>query len=544
MLYLRVMNPGVVPHEGYTLLGASTTRHAGVEGTTGQFGSGAKHFIRLCLAQGLNPIVYAGLLRLEFYTDPTRINDGLTETDFEVICCRMTGTDEAGQGFNRTVRTSMTTEFGMQDWTLEMGLREVLTNALDRARREAVAGGAAKDDDSYIDTVKVEVYEKTPRAKAGYTQVFAPYEGKVVDFARTYRKRFLHFGERENLRRIVLPKTDRNLTNRRVAVIFRDGVLVREIEWSDAPSLFDYNFPSARLPIDESRKLDDWTIAHKVGWALMNADAEVAAQVLRAVVDADPLPWEASAINAHSLTPSETNSKDVNDRIRETWGRGWEAAFGAAVACNNAMTGDMLVRKGRVAKRIRSAAFYEVAGRLGSIPTDVEVLTKSERAGRELVEADPTVVAAHEKIWTSLADFALVNGRELPPVKAFTTPMDAGSETRGFYEDGTCALHTDLKGDPRNPALVQTALEELAHHITGAGDACRDFQDYAFRVATACLLRVWELEADRHSASALDSMVVDDADHSSIQAPSSEDEILAADALVEAQAVIAGYSWL
>jgi hypothetical protein len=31
--------------------------------------------------------------------------------------------------------------------------------------------------------------------------------------------------------------------------------------------------------------------------------------------------------------------------------------------------------------------------------------------------------------------------------------------------------------------LMTTVLEELAHHITGATDMSRDFQDFAFTVA-------------------------------------------------------------
>ena len=52
MSYLVIQNPGVAPIEGFTLLGVSTTRDCGVEGTIGQFGSGNKHAINVLLRAG------------------------------------------------------------------------------------------------------------------------------------------------------------------------------------------------------------------------------------------------------------------------------------------------------------------------------------------------------------------------------------------------------------------------------------------------------------------------------------------------------------
>ena len=54
----------------------------------------------------------------------------------------------------------------------------------------------------------------------------------------------------------ILPKNNRNLGDRKAAVIYRRGVRVREFESSDQESLFDYNLND--LTIDESRKASDW----------------------------------------------------------------------------------------------------------------------------------------------------------------------------------------------------------------------------------------------------------------------------------------------
>jgi len=63
---LLIQNSGVAPTEGFTLLGVSTTRGCGVDGTIGQFGSGTKHAINVLLRAGLKVVIYCGKTRLEF----------------------------------------------------------------------------------------------------------------------------------------------------------------------------------------------------------------------------------------------------------------------------------------------------------------------------------------------------------------------------------------------------------------------------------------------------------------------------------------------
>ena len=41
--------------------------------------------------------------------------------------------------------------------------------------------------------------------------------------------------------------------------------------------------------------------------------------------------------------------------------------------------------------------------------------------------------------------------------------------------------HTDL-GVGQSHMLLQVALEEVVHHVTGAGDMSRDLQDFLFRL--------------------------------------------------------------
>lgn len=58
--------------------------------------------------------------------------------------------------------------------------------------------------------------------------------------------------------------------------------------------------------------------------------------------------------------------------------------------------------------------------------------------------------------------------------------MDAGCDVQGLYDHKTqtCYLSVDFDSNE------QIALEELAHYITGSSDYTRDFQDFAFRLAS------------------------------------------------------------
>ena len=53
----------------------------------------------------------------------------------------------------------------------------------------------------------------------------------------------------------------------------------------------------------------------------------------------------------------------------------------------------------------------------------------------------------------------------------------------GFYREGVVYLSLDF-ADGASVELRQTALEEVAHFVTGATDSSRDFQDFAFKLAT------------------------------------------------------------
>jgi hypothetical protein len=138
-----------------------------------------------------------------------------------------------------------------------LALREFVSNAIDRSIREH---GDWR-------SVRIEIVDETRvRAKRGHTRVFLPLTPEVLDFYNALGKWFLHFSEPESLDKAILLKANRNLGDRKAAVIYRRGVRVREFESLETESLFDYNLND--LTIDEARKASDWDVRHHCGQAL------------------------------------------------------------------------------------------------------------------------------------------------------------------------------------------------------------------------------------------------------------------------------------
>jgi hypothetical protein len=80
----------------------------------------------------------------------------------------------------------------------------------------------------------------------------------------------------------------------------------------------------------------------------------------------------------------------------------------------------------------------------------------------------------------------MTEGKEKPPFRLFEEVMKAETEKLGYYHDGMVYVRSDMVDHH------QTILEEFAHYVTGSTDLSRDFQDFAFRLATklALLLEV------------------------------------------------------
>ena len=140
------------------------------------------------------------------------------------------GTDPTtGASRSSTEDLGFVMTYGEKDWgDIALALREFVSNAIDRAIREH---GDWR-------SVKIEIVDETRvRAKRDHTRVFLPLTPEVLDFYNNLGRWFLHFSEPESLDKAILPKANRNLGDRKAAVIYRRGVRVREFESLDTESL-------------------------------------------------------------------------------------------------------------------------------------------------------------------------------------------------------------------------------------------------------------------------------------------------------------------
>lgn len=464
---LLIQNPGEAPAEGFTLLGVSTTRNCGVEGTIGQFGSGTKHAINVLLRAGLKVVVYSGRTRMEFLTRDDRINDGLVDQPVQRVYVQFGGTS------TKKVDLGWVLDFGAIDWTeLGMALREFISNAIDRTLREESAQFEAAIREGRLAVRKVPDTEV--RAKSGYTRVFVTTNAEIDRYLEELPKRFLHFSDQpSDVKKRLLLKATRNLTSdSRTAMVYREGVFVRELKEQSAASLYDYNFRVHEIQLDESRNSSEFAVRASCAHALKTAEADELVPVFRSLTAMEDT-FEA-ALDPYYLCPSYETPKPEH---QQNWQKAWKAVAGESVMCEpTAQQAMLVVRKGKSAKTVKSSGWAQAAERFG-IETSAKVLTQSEVQGRESCPVTLAAKQAVETVWSWVVSLGMVGGREMPEVACFRDLTNAEADMMGYYCDGTVYIREDIASG-ENKYLLKTALEEVAHHVTQAGDGSRDIQNF------------------------------------------------------------------
>lgn len=464
---LMVQNPGESPVEGFMLLGVSTTRDCGVEGAIGQFGSGAKFAISVLLRANLSVVVYSGKTRMEFKTREDVVNDGLITKSVQRVYVQFGGTSK------KKVDLGWVLDFGAIDWTeLGMAVREFVSNAIDRTMREESGQFEAAIREGRLAVRRVP--ETEFHAKAGYTRVFITANDEIDRYLMELPKRFLHFSEHpEDVRKQLLPKAQRNLTaGKESAMIYREGVFVRELAEQKVDSLYDYNFKANSIAIDESRNSSEYAVRAGCAQVMRKASAGELVPVFRSLTNMEDT-FEA-ALDSHYLCPSYETPEPEQ---KQNWQKAWKAVAGEAVMCEPTAQQAMLVlKKGKEAQTVQSSSWAQVAGRFG-IATSSEVLTMSEISGREPCPITSAAKVAVEKTWGWIACLGMTNGREFPDIACYRDLTNAEADTMGYYENNTVFIREDI-ATGENKYLVKVALEECVHHVTGAGDSSRDIQSF------------------------------------------------------------------
>ena len=448
-MFLLIQNEGEAPIEAFTVLGDSGSRHR--DGLIGQFGSGNKHGINLLLRLGVEFYIYSGPNKLEFFPERVVVTeaDG-RQRDSMRVKCRVSGK------INRTIDCGWTLDFGALDWReVRMALREFVSNAIDC---------------STVMGTKPEVKpEPTPRAKSGFTRIFVSMNNAdVVDFYRNLGVHFLHFSpDPGQVGKTFLRKNPETLGPR----VYLEGVLVNELR-ATVKSAFDYNFTKGEVRIDECRNSDEYALRARIAQRINKADKDTLAAFFEAMSKGDV--YE-STLDDFYLSYS------TDENVKQNWNDAWQTFAGEAVIASESLAdskiGEHVAAKGHKVVAVKSKAFVQTAEKMG-VRNVATVLGNHGAQGKIECEATDAAVKAVDTVWSWCEATHMTGGKEKPEVRCFRQLMDGEGETLGFYTPGSPAVN--IREDLAGKIALKTAIEEVAHYITGSTDCSRDFQNFAF----------------------------------------------------------------
>ena len=154
------------------------------------------------------------------------------------------------------------------------------------------------------------------------------------------------------------------------------------------------------------------------------------------------------------------------------------AAGPNAVLCDVTLahTSEFVEKKGFRAKPTKAPSWVTAAARCG-VKTAASVLDDHESNGKQVLPATNAAIEAVDIVWSWLQEINMTQGKTKPRVACFRDIMHAGSEVMGYYRDGMVYFKDDI-ATAVNKYLLQTALEEVAHYVTGATDMSRDLQNF------------------------------------------------------------------
>ena len=116
----------------------------------------------------------------------------------------------------------------------------------------------------------------------------------------------------------LLPKADRNLSGKRTAMIYKEGVLVREIAEDEEASVYDYNFHDGELRLDESRNSSEYEIKGAAARLFRRATPQQLVPVFKSLV-AQEQSYEAT-FDSYYMAPSYS---DPEPEQKQAWQQAW-----------------------------------------------------------------------------------------------------------------------------------------------------------------------------------------------------------------------------
>lgn len=379
--FLCIENVGIAPLEAWTMFGVSSAR--GKADKIGQFGSGAKHAISVCLRNGINPIVHIGQSKIVFDC----VKKMMGETAYDQVVADINGERR---------ELSFAIQFGELDWdNMTMALREFYSNAIDQGGLNAFVTDSVEG-----------VTDKT--------RVYVELNDVVERAYKDMPNVFLHLQDKQS--ETIIRKAELSPLK-----LYRKGVLVFTGSAKQL-SLNDYNLPEIKL--DESRNLHAWMVDSYVASAV-SKDAGTMETVLLNVIS-----------NKHS----------VETKVQPLYypGMPLKAAFEKLYGKRKICLPEVLQYVKNKTDAIAVPA--EWFTRLKDIGIEVAELNGSKKgAERGYVNAklQRGHITAVKKVWRKLEKIGMTNNKPMPEVEGFATMMDNGSIVHGYYEDGKIYLNAN-----------------------------------------------------------------------------------------------------
>jgi hypothetical protein len=226
-------------------------------------------------------------------------------------------------------------------------------------------------------------------------------------------------------------------------------------------SMFDYSIKD--LKMTESRSVDPYTAYCGMSHILSKCDDEIIQrQILKAVADHDKVA-EVSRLTSYM-------DFDVS------WKRTFDLMHGPkGVICNVAQEVSRLSERGYTPVYIKAYEWFDALVKLG-VKRANDVLVTSQEDGLDFIDPPTETKDTFEKLYHRLVINRLVNNKSRPKLKVFTQTGSEESVTiNGFYKDGTVHVNQRILGSREERVTI---LEEICHHVTGANDCTRDFQNW------------------------------------------------------------------
>lgn len=425
MKKLVISNKGEIPLHMLSHLGISTSRNDSSK--IGQFGSGAKHGILTALRHGIDLEIWSGQNKILPRFEKMKLDPSVEEL---VLYFN-----------NERITTSLTRGFGKLDWEkdISLALREFFSNAIDQGETPQSCYTIINEDIG-------EIFFPA----AGSTSIILPYTGEIDKFIRNLSEWYVS----STIEEAFTPHSNKT------GLCYLKGVKIGEINFS-SPALLNYNF--SEIPLNESRCVDG-DILRTYASKILVATEDSLKTVFRNI---SKNYYETRGISAYHI---DYYDRTVGARIRNAW----QSVHGNAypILADDA--------KWFTAKDINHIVVPFVWYTVFSCSTVGITFDKSTVEKTESIKILPATEEMQLKLnqaWNILEKVNMTHQAKKPEVFAFSEIMSAGAQKLGFYAKDKVYLNID------EPASLQTVFEELAHHITGAGDNSRDLQDFAFRLA-------------------------------------------------------------